>query len=169
MPRNRLLSPTLLAGLFFGASFAFDITESGAIYERIAGIRCVRQDEHGYTYLSQSYGSWLENNSNVAQFYACPMLSTSDLPLDNVVTVEVDVYDGSTSDSVLVRACSYIAQSGFMACEPLDETGVAGTGADRLEPPLATLFDTGDTFYVRAKLPALGVSVSRISSIYVSN
>jgi len=173
MERRKLPQTMLIAGLCFGICLAADTQESAAVYERVPGMRCFRHGEHSYTYLAQTYGSWLENNSWSKASYSCPIPSTEDLPLADVATVEVDVYDGNNDPDVYVqvKSCTYVAATGAVQCDGYGQTDETSTFANRKRLSLTfdPEFDDGDTFYLRVALPALDVSASKISSIYISD
>jgi len=174
-------------GFCLGLILTTQLGESAAVYERIPGMRCQRSDSnHGHTFLTQTYGSWLENNTGSQQNYVCPIPSTQDLPLSDIATILIDVYDGNNDSTavdplkaVRIRLCSY--SMSFSAGEIIDcdsELGISDgnppsatfSGGQRLVIDSFDLqFDRGDNVYLYVRLPALDLSASRISSIYITN
>ena len=101
------------------------------------------------------------NGGSSAMRLVCPILDDVTLPKSIINGVNVDVFDGSTSAPVDVRACVSFATAVGGSCGPATATSSSGTGMARLRVDSALWarfeFDYG---YLVINLPPLSRSVS---------
>jgi len=163
-------------GLGAGLLLALSLPRAVAAYDHLSGMVCQPAlPTSAHTYVTQAYGSWIENNhaTNAATF-VCPLPDYTDLPATEISSINVNVYDGSVNAGVVARACAWSGDDdSTTSCGTSSSTGNAATGPFTLSLDLDFsgnyVFDSGETAYAYVALPDLDISVSRLNSIYVEN
>lgn len=116
---------------------------------------------------------YVNNNSSTSTVYlVCPVDDDNTTPKQNIVSLNIHGYDGSTSGSVEAKTCVAYWDSNGGTCASPSGSNASGTGNYALSPSLSRFTSTyaADFGYVNVILPSMdGSSRSTMRGIFISN
>jgi hypothetical protein len=122
----------------------------------------------GFAILAGSNGSVRNMSTSFYNNVYCPVLDDSYFDANMSATLRVYGYDGNTTTSVLVWACSTMWEQEGGACGLSAGTSASWTGNYTLTPSVTRWDDPSDFLYVRVQLPPQqGSSLSTLRGFYL--
>ena len=167
---SRIKTLSLFACGAIVSSLAFSATTASALYKRESATACmIRTDTDNAVYIGSS-GVW--NYSTVAnQSIGCAVNDDDRFRKQDIVTLNIHGYDGSTTLPVEAVTCvSYWGSNGG-ACGSWVDSSWGGTGNYTLSPPLTywTSNYYADFGFVYVTLPKYESSVSSFRGYFIAN
>lgn len=172
----------LTLGRAFIISFLFTLfasagTAAFAKWERHTAAACNLSHYSNLDPVMQLVYDWVGqviNYSTRDAFFICDIEDSDRFSKQNITTLNVHVYDGSTTTSVSAKACVTVFNGWGGSCGSTVSTGNAFTGEATLQPPMTvwTAANFAQFGYVQVRLPPdvapAGGDTSAFHGYYIS-